>query len=104
MTGQNPYRITDSGMDHRVQRYSVLGVIVVCTLFSLILANSLLDARSVEIGEPIPGGWRWLLGDSVQTFRTETIALLVGVVLLGFALGGVWFLLTAGFRWLRRRF
>ena len=29
--------------------------------------------------------------------------LFVGVVLTGFALGGVWFLITAGWRWLRRR-
>lgn len=91
-------------MGHRVQRYTVLGVILVCTLFSAILADSLLGVWRVYIGDPIPGGWRWLLGSPVQTFRTETIALLVGVVLLGFALGGVWFLLAAGFRWLRRRF
>lgn len=104
MTGQNPYSITKTGMDHRVQRYSVLGAIVICTLISMILADSLLGVWRVEVGSAIPSGWRWLLGDSVQTFRTQTIALLVGVVLLGFSFGGVWFLLVAGVRWLRRRF
>jgi len=27
----------------------------------------------------------------------------VGVILLGFALGGVWFFIGAGYRWLRRQ-
>lgn len=90
-------------MDNRIQRYSVLGVIALCTLISAILADSLLGAWAVEVGEAIPGGWRWLLGNSTQTFRTQTIALLAGVVLMGFALGGVWFFLSAGYRWLRRQ-
>ena len=90
-------------MDNRIQRYSVLGIIAACTLISMILADSLLGVWSVEIGESIPVGWRWLLGESVQTFRTQTVELLVGVVLLGFALGGVWFFIGAGYRWLRRQ-
>jgi hypothetical protein len=103
MREQNPYTISTAGMDHRIQRYSVLGVIVLCTLLSGILADSLLGVWRINVGEPIPGGWRWLLGAPVQTFRTQTSALLVGVLLLGFSLGGVWFFLAAGFRWLRRR-
>jgi hypothetical protein len=90
-------------MDNRIQRYTVLGIIAVCTLISAILADSLLGVWSVEIGEPIPGAWKWLLGDTTQSFRTQTVALLVGVVLLGFAFGGVWFFIGAGYRWLRRQ-
>ena len=81
----------------------VLGAILLCTLISGLLGDSLLGIWRLEPDAPIPGGWRWLLGSPVQTFRTETIALFVGVVLTGFALGGVWFLITAGWRWLRRR-
>ena len=90
-------------MDNRIQRYSVLGVIAVCTLISALLGDSLLSARAIEIGEPTARGWAWLLGSDVQTFRTQTVALLLGVVLLGFALGGVWFFAAAGYRWVRRQ-
>lgn len=89
-------------MDNRIQRYSVLGVIALCTLISAILADSLLSAWSIEVGEPVARGWGWLLGNDIQTFRTQTVALLVGVVLLGFALGGVWFFAASGYRRLRR--
>lgn len=90
-------------MDNRIQRYSVLGVIALCTLISALLGDSLLSAWSIEVGEPTARGWAWLLGSDVQTFRTQTTALLAGVVLLGFALGGVWFFAATGYRWLRRR-
>jgi hypothetical protein len=90
-------------MDNRIQRYTVLGIIAVCTLISAILGDSLLGVWGVDIGEPIPGAWRWLLGDTIQSFRTQTVALLVGGILLGFALGGVWFFIGAGYRWLRRQ-
>lgn len=103
MTEPNPYRATPVSSDNRIQRYTILSVIALCTLISAILADSLLGVFSVDVGEPIAIGWRWLLGNSVQTFRTQTVALLVGVVLLGFALGGVWFLVGAGIGWLRRQ-
>jgi hypothetical protein len=89
-------------MDNRIQRYSVLGVIALCTLICVILGDSLLSVWSNEIGEPVARGWRWLLGSDVQTFRTQTVSLLLGVVLMGFALGGLWFFAAAGYRWLRR--
>ncbi|MDI9546524.1 MAG: hypothetical protein QM346_02880 [Chloroflexota bacterium] len=98
-----PHRAPAARTEHLVQRYSVLGAILLCTLISGLLGDSLLGIWRLEPDAPIPGGWRWLLGSPVQTFRTETIALFVGVVLTGFALGGVWFLITAGWRWLRRR-
>ncbi len=104
MTGPNPYTSAPKQSDNSIQRYTVLAIILLCTLISFLLANSLLGAWSVDVGQPIPGGWRWLLGDSVQTFRTQTVSLLLGVTLMGFALGGVWFFIAAGFRWLRRLF
>ena len=104
MTRSTRTRAIVGANDHLIQRYSVLGAIVLCTLISGLLGDSLLGVRQIERGETIPNGWRWLLGDATQTFRTETIALLAGVILLGFALGGAWFLAGAGWRWLRRRF
>jgi len=95
--------VPSAGSEHPVQRYSVLGAIILCTLISAVLADSLLGVWQIEEGEAIPAGWQWLLGNPVQTFRTETMALLAGTVLMGFALGGVWFLAGAGWRWLRRR-
>jgi hypothetical protein len=89
--------------ENQIQRFTILGTILLCTLISGLLADSLLSAWRIEIGAPTPRGWRWLLGSSVQTFTTETIALLFGILLLGFALGGVWFLITASIRWLRRQ-
>jgi ABC-type Fe3+ transport system permease subunit len=86
-----------------VQRWSILGAVLLCTLISGLLADSLFSAWQIEPGQPTARGWRWFLGDSVQTFATETLALLAGVVLLGFALAGVWFLAGIGIRWLRRR-
>ena len=104
MTDLNPYTSTPKRSDSPIQRYTALAIILLCTLISFLLASSLLGAWSIGVGELIPGGWRWLLGGSVQTFRTQTVALLLGVTLMGFALGGVWFFVTAGFRWLRRLF
>lgn len=103
LTRANPYPVRTAASDHLVQRYVVLGTILLCTLISALLADSLLGVWQIAQGEPIPRGWRWLLGSPVQTFRTETLALLMGAVLMGFALGGVWFLVGAGWRWLRRR-
>ena len=104
MIRSNPSGSTAARTGRLIQRYSVLGAILLCTLISSLLGDSLLSVWQIEPGAPIPNGWRWLLGGPVQTFRTETLALLVGVILLGFALGGVWFLIAAGWRWLRRRF
>lgn len=99
----NPYVAPMAGSERVVQRYSILGAILLCTLISGLLADSLLSVWQIEEGEAIPAGWQWLLGSPVQTFRTETLSLLIGAVLMGFALGGVWFIVAAGWRWLRRR-
>jgi hypothetical protein len=103
MTRPAPRRAPTAGTEHLIQRYSVLGAILLCTLISGLLGDSLIGVWRIAPDAPIPNGWRWLLGSPVQTFRTETLALFIGVVLMGFALGGVWFLIAAGWRWLRRR-
>ena len=102
-TRAKPYPVQTAGGGHLARRYVVLGAILLCTLISALLADSLLTVWQIAQGEPIPRGWRWLLGSPAQTFRTETLALAVGAALMGFALGGVWFLAGAGWRWLRRR-
>ena len=89
--------------DRSLQRWTIIAAIMVCTLISGLLGDSLLGVWRSAVGEPIPRGWRWLLGSDVQTFGTQSAALLLGVLLLGFALGGVWFLFITGLRWLRRR-
>lgn len=89
------------GGDNLVIRYSILGVVALCTLISGLLGDSLVSVYGIEVGETIPRGWRWLLGATEQTFGTQTFALLFGVVLLGFAFGGGWFLVQMGIRFLR---
>ncbi|NJN81005.1 MAG: hypothetical protein HC802_01090 [Caldilineaceae bacterium] len=78
-----------------------MGAVLLCTLISAILADSLLSVWQTEIGEPISRGWVWLLGGPAQSFGTQTAAFLLGIVLLGFAFGGVWFTVALGFRWVR---
>lgn len=87
--------------DHTIQRYSILGGVLLCTLISGLLGDSLIGVFWIDVGDPIPRGWRWLLGAAEQSFGTQTFALLLGIVLLGFALGGLWFLALAGLRILR---
>jgi hypothetical protein len=87
--------------DNLVMRYSILGVVALCTLISGLLGDSLIGVYRIDEGELIPRGWRWLLGASEQTFGTQSFALLSGVVLLGFAFGGVWFLAQMGIRYIR---
>ncbi len=87
--------------EHVVVRYSILGVIALCTLISGLLGDSLVGVYRINEGEPIPLGWRWLLGSSEQTFGTQSFALLFGIILLGFAFGGAWFLIQMGIRYIR---
>lgn len=87
--------------DNVVIRYSILGVVALCTLISGLLGDSLVGVYRIDEGEAIPRGWRWLLGASEQTFGTQSFALLFGVILLGFAIGGAWFLIQMGVRFLR---
>ena len=87
--------------DNIVIRYSILGVVALCTLISGLLGDSLVGVYRIDEGEAIPRGWRWLLGASEQTFGTQSFALLLGVILLGFAIGGAWFLAQMGIRFLR---
>jgi hypothetical protein len=94
-----PQRAT--GNDNLVIRYSILGVVALSTLISGLLGDSLIGVYRIDEGEAIPRGWRWLLGASEQTFGTQSFALLFGVILLGFAFGGAWFLLQIGIRYLR---
>lgn len=82
-------------------RYSILGVVALCTLISGLLGDSLVGVYRIDVGEAVPRGWRWLLGASEQTFGTQTFSLLFGVILLGFAFGGGWFLVQMGIRFLR---
>jgi hypothetical protein len=89
------------GNDNLIIRYSILGVAALCTLISGLLGDSLLTVYRIDEGEAIPRGWRWLLGASEQTFSTQSYALLFGVILLGFALGGAWFLVQMGLRLIR---
>jgi hypothetical protein len=89
------------GGDNLVVRYSILGVVALCTLISGLLGDSLISVYGIDEGEAIPRGWRWLLGASEQSFGTQSFALLFGVILLGFALGGAWFLVQMGIRLIR---
>lgn len=104
MTGPNPYTPAPDDNTGAIQRYTVLAIILLCTFVCLLLGSSLISAYRIELGEPVSRGWGWLLGGPVQTFGTSTTALLLGVALLGIALGGVWFLLATLYRWLRRLF
>ena|SRR5687767_10817374 len=87
--------------DNLVIRYSILGVVALCTLISGLLGDSLIGVFRIEEGEAIPRGWRWLLGASEQSFDTQSFALIVGAILLGFAFGGTWFLAQMGIRIIR---
>jgi hypothetical protein len=87
--------------DNLVIRYSILGMVALCTLISGLLGDSLVGVYRIDEGEPIPRGWQWLLGASEQTFGTQSFALLFGVILLGFAFGGAWFLAQMAIRFIR---
>jgi hypothetical protein len=87
--------------EQRIFRLSILGAVLLCALIALLLGDSLIGVYRLEAGEAIPRGWRWLLGADEQSFGTQTVALLLGVVLMGFAFGGLWFLLQASIAWLR---
>jgi hypothetical protein len=89
------------GNDNLVVRYSILGAVALCTLISGLLGDSLVGVYRIGEGEPIPRGWRWLLGAAEQTFGTQSFALLFGVILLGFSIGGAWFLAQMGIRFIR---
>lgn len=84
-----------------IQRWTVLGAIGLCVLVCGLIADSLLSAWKIPVGDPAARGWQWLLGGPEQTFRGETIALLAGSLLLGVTLGGLWFLAAVGLNWLR---
>lgn len=103
----NPRRILEqppqSLDEHRVFRLSILGGVLLCALIAALLGDSLLGVYGLAEGAAIPGGWRWLLGAGAQTFTTQTLALLFGILLLGFALGGFWFLAGVTLRRLRRQ-
>jgi hypothetical protein len=88
--------------EHRIYRLSILGGVLLCALIAALLGDSLLSVSVLAEGAAMPGGWRWLLGADAQTFATQTLALLLGVLLLGFALGGFWFLAAVALRRLRR--
>lgn len=92
------------GADNNIViRYSILGVVALCTLISGLLGDSLVGVYRIDEGEAIPRGWRWLLGASEQTFGTQSFSLLFGVILLGFAFGGGWFLVQMGIRFIRNQ-
>lgn len=91
------------GDPYQIQRLAILGAILLCTLIAGLLAESFLRTWRIDIGQPIPRSWRWLLGSIDQTFGTQTVALLLAVLLLGFALGGCWFLAVRGVQWLQRQ-
>jgi hypothetical protein len=61
--------------DNLVVRYSILGVVALCTLISGLLGDSLIGVYRIDEGEAIPRGWRWLLGASEQTFGTQSFAI-----------------------------
>jgi len=88
--------------DHRLLTLSILGGVLLCTLIAGLLGDSLLGVFARAEGEPIPRGWQWLLDAPEQTFGTQTMALLLGVLLMGFALGGCWFLVGVALSRLRR--
>jgi hypothetical protein len=89
------------GNDSLVIRYSILGVVALCTLISGLLGDSLVGVYRIDEGEPIPRGWRWLLGAAEQSFSTQSYALIFGSILLGFAFAGGWFLVQMGIRFIR---
>jgi hypothetical protein len=97
------YVPSGSQSDQTIQRYSIMGVVLLITLISGLLGDSLVGVYRIEVGEPLPRGWQWLLGAPEQSFGSQTLALLLGVILLGVALGGAWFLLQLGIRWVRGR-
>ena len=95
---QFPPRRTRPGNEQRIYRFSILGAILLCVLIALLLGDSLISAYQVDVGSVAPRGWRWLLGADAQTFGTQTFALLLGVTLMGFAIGGLWFLVRVRYR------
>jgi|SRR3954465_13159763 len=98
---QRTNQADDHSTDNIVIRYSILGVVTLCTLISGLLGDSLLGVYRINEGDSIPRGWRWLLGASAQSFGTQSFALLLGVILLGFAFGGIWFLFALAIRFIR---
>jgi hypothetical protein len=96
-----PQQRARNGDNNIVIRYSIVGVVALCTLISGLLGDSLLGVYRIDEGEAIPRGWRWLLGASEQSFGTQSFALLFGAILLGFAFGGGWFLANMGIRFVR---
>jgi hypothetical protein len=96
-------RLTPALDEHRSVRLSILGGVLLCALIAALLGDSLLGVYGIDEGGAIPRGWSWLLGASAQTFTTQTLALLFGILLMGFALGGFWFLAGVMLRWLRRQ-
>lgn len=98
---QHPNEAKNRGADNIVIRYSILGVVTLSTLISGLLGDSLLGVYRIDEGDPIPRGWRWLLGVTDQTFGSQSFALLFGVILLGFAFGGIWFLFAQAIRFVR---
>ncbi len=99
---QRTYEPRQTLDDHLVFRLSILGGVLLCALLATLLGDSLLGVYGIAEGEPLPRSWQWLLGAPVQSFATQTTALLLGVLLLGFALGGFWFLAGVALRWMRR--
>ena len=91
------------GNEQRIYRISILGAILLCVLIALLLGDSLINAYRIDVGESLPRGWRWLLGGDEQSFGTQTFALLLGITLMGFAVGGLWFLARIAFAWLRNQ-
>lgn len=86
-----------------IQRYAILAGVLIFTLISGLLGDSLIGVYRIDVGDAIPRGWRWLLGAAEQSFSTQTFALLVGVILLGFAFGGMWFLARTTLRMVREQ-
>lgn len=94
-------RRTRTAAEQRIFRLSVLGAVLLCALIALLLGDSLIGVYRLDVGETIPRGWRWLLGASEQSFGTQSTALFAGVVLMGFAFGGLWFLLQVASGYVR---
>jgi len=84
-----------------IQRYTIIGIVALCALIAGLLGDSLVGVYRMDQGEAIPRGWRWLLGAAEQSFSTQTMSLLLGVILLGFAAGGAWFLVQLALGWVR---